>query len=85
MNVRGEEVCFRLLDTSARAWEFRTPRPFSGIHHCVGAPLARRVVVAAIEELLGAVPALRLARPFEPIPIFASLTALAPVRVEVAA
>ncbi|HEX9954789.1 MAG TPA: cytochrome P450 [Allosphingosinicella sp.] len=56
-----------------------------GIHHCVGAPLARRVVVAAIEELLDAAPALRLAHPSEPIPMFASLTAFAPVRVEVAA
>ncbi|HEY7809644.1 MAG TPA: cytochrome P450 [Allosphingosinicella sp.] len=57
----------------------------SGIHHCVGAPLARRVVVAAIEELLIAAPALRLAKASEPITMFASLTACAPLRVEVAA
>ncbi|HEX8584947.1 MAG TPA: cytochrome P450 [Allosphingosinicella sp.] len=56
-----------------------------GIHHCVGAPLARRVVAAAIGALLDVSPDLRAAEPLDTLPMFASLTALAPTRLEVEA
>jgi cytochrome P450 len=55
----------------------------NGIHHCLGAPLARKVIAAAVGALLDAAPDLRLARPGEPPEMFASMTALAPLRVEV--
>jgi cytochrome P450 len=54
-----------------------------GIHHCVGAPLARRVVASALGAMLDSAPTLRAAEPLDTIPCFATLTALAPVRIEV--
>jgi cytochrome P450 len=55
-----------------------------GIHHCVGAPLARRVVAAALAALLDGAPALRPVRPLAETPWFATMTALSPTRLEIA-
>ncbi len=52
----------------------------SGIHHCVGAPLARRVVAAAIDALLDGAPNLRPLQPPGSEPWFATMTASAPAR-----
>jgi cytochrome P450 len=52
-----------------------------GIHHCVGAPLARRVVAAALGALLRRSPDLRL--PGTQIQWFASMTALSPSRLDI--
>jgi len=57
----------------------------SGIHHCVGAPLARRVIAAALGELFGYSPELRAAEPLDALPWFATLNALSPTRMEVEA
>lgn len=54
-----------------------------GIHHCVGGPLARRVVLAALGELLDGTAELRAAEPLDAIPWSATLNALAPTRLEV--
>jgi cytochrome P450 len=54
-----------------------------GIHHCVGAPLARRVLKIALETLLDSAAELRPGEPFESIPMFATLSALAPTRLMV--
>lgn len=60
-----------LANTDPAAWERpfdvdfnRTPRHITfayGVHRCVGAPLARRESVIAIEELLAAIPEFRIA------------------------
>ncbi|HZG09238.1 MAG TPA: cytochrome P450 [Allosphingosinicella sp.] len=55
----------------------------SGIHHCVGAPLARRVVAAALGALLDGAPRLRPLQPLGAEPYFSSMTALAPTRLEI--
>ena len=59
-----------LANTDPAAWERpfdvdfdRTPRHLTfayGIHRCIGAPLARRESVIALEELLAALPEFRL-------------------------
>ena len=54
-----------------------------GIHHCLGAPLARRVVAAALTTLLGGAPGLRSVRPLEDTQWFASMTALSPSRLDI--
>jgi cytochrome P450 len=56
----------------------------SGIHHCVGAPLARGVVAAAIGAMLDASNDLRLLDEPAGIPFFASMTALSPQAFRVA-
>jgi cytochrome P450 len=65
--------------------ELRLDRPFrrhfafgSGIHHCVGAPLARRIVAAALGALLDA-GRLRALEPLDSLSMFTSLTAHAPL------
>jgi cytochrome P450 len=55
-----------------------------GIHHCVGAPLARRVVAATLTALLGRSSAIRLRGSPDEIPWFASMTALSPSRLDIA-
>lgn len=55
----------------------------SGIHHCVGAPLARRVAAQALGVLLDGSERLRPLRPLDGIGYFATMTALAPERVEI--
>lgn len=52
----------------------------SGIHHCVGAPLARRVVAAALGALLDGAPELRLIAEPES---FSNLTSVSPSRLEI--
>lgn len=54
----------------------------SGIHHCVGAPLARRIVAAALAALLDA-GRLRALEPLDGIALFASLTAHAPLKLAI--
>jgi cytochrome P450 len=54
-----------------------------GIHHCVGAPLARRVVAAALTALLRRSTDLRLRGAPEAISWFASMTALSPSRLDI--
>jgi cytochrome P450 len=70
---------------------FRLDRPYrrhfafgGGIHHCVGAPLARRVVAASLAALLRRSVQLRLVGAPEDIPWFASMTALSPSRLDIA-
>jgi cytochrome P450 len=55
-----------------------------GIHHCVGAPLARRVVAATLTALLRRSSAMRLRGSPDEIPWFASMTALSPSRLDIA-
>lgn len=55
-----------------------------GIHHCVGAPLARRVVAAALTALLRRPSQLRLRGSADGIQWFASMTALSPSRLDIA-
>jgi cytochrome P450 len=55
----------------------------SGIHHCVGAPLGRRIIAAAIGALLDA-GRLRLLEPLESLPVYTSRTAQAPLRLPMA-
>jgi cytochrome P450 len=54
-----------------------------GVHHCVGASLARRVVSVALQTLLAPGRELRLLRPRESIPMLATMTALTPKRLPV--
>jgi cytochrome P450 len=54
-----------------------------GIHHCVGAPLARRIVASAITALLGGASELRPLRPIEETQWFATMTALSPSRLDI--
>jgi cytochrome P450 len=54
----------------------------SGIHHCVGAPLARRIVAAALGALLDA-GRLRALEPLDGLAMFTSLTAHAPLKLAV--
>lgn len=61
-----------LANTDAAAWDNpfdvdfdRAPRHITfayGIHRCIGAPLARRESIMAIEELLAAIPEFRIAQ-----------------------
>lgn len=55
----------------------------SGIHHCVGAPLARRVAAAAFNELLQSGP-FHAAEAEEVLPWLTIITTLAPLRLEIA-
>jgi cytochrome P450 len=55
----------------------------SGIHHCVGAPLARRIVATAIGALLDA-GHLRALEPLDRLTLFTSLTAHAPLKLAIA-
>jgi cytochrome P450 len=55
-----------------------------GIHHCVGAPLARRVVAVSLAALLRRTARPRLAGAGEDIAWFASMTALSPSRLDIA-
>ncbi|MFD3607254.1 cytochrome P450 [Streptomyces atroolivaceus] len=43
-----------------------------GVHHCIGAPLARMEAVVALKALFGRYPDLRLARPGEDLPLLPS-------------
>jgi cytochrome P450 len=56
----------------------------SGIHHCVGAPLARRVVGVTLAALLRRSARPRLLGSPDDIPWFASMTALSPTRLDIA-
>ena len=69
---------FRLERASKRHLTFG-----GGIHHCVGAPLARRVIAAAMNALLDASPNLRPAEPLDALPWFVTMNALSPTRLEV--
>jgi cytochrome P450 len=51
-----------------------------GIHQCLGAPLARRVVAGAIGAILDRAPDFRAAQPLSGIPWFRTITALCPER-----
>jgi cytochrome P450 len=55
-----------------------------GIHHCVGAPLARRVVAVALAALLRRTAKPRLLEREGNIAWFASMTALSPSRLDIA-
>jgi cytochrome P450 len=55
----------------------------SGIHQCVGAPLSRRVVAAALEVLLRRAGDLRPLEPLDSLEYYCSLTALAPARLRI--
>jgi cytochrome P450 len=70
--------------------EFRLDRTFrrqftfgSGIHHCLGAPLARRIVAAALGPFLEPGRQLRAAEPLDSIPWQLSLNACTPARLGV--
>lgn len=67
------------LDRSAR----RQLAFGGGIHSCVGAPLARRVVAAALNTLLDRAPAFEAAEPLSEIDYFHTMTALSPRRLRV--
>lgn len=56
----------------------------SGIHHCIGAPLARRIIAAAVTPFLEPGRRLRAAEPLESIPYYLSPTACAPMRLRIA-
>jgi cytochrome P450 len=56
----------------------------SGIHHCVGAPLARRVAAAALGALLPRSAQLRPLGSLDATPWFATLTASNPSRLDIA-
>jgi cytochrome P450 len=56
----------------------------SGVHHCVGAPLARRVIGTALTTLIGRSTQLRPLQPLDSVPYFATMTALSPERLEIA-
>lgn len=49
-----------------------------GIHYCVGAPLARRVVATALRTLLREMPYFRELQPLGAVPYFRSMTAYTP-------
>ena len=55
----------------------------TGVHQCIGAPLARRTVAAALGTLLDAAPDLRPLQPLAAVPFFSSITALTPSRLEI--
>lgn len=55
----------------------------SGIHHCVGAPLARRVAIAAFDELLDRKGVLRGVAGWEASPWLTIITTLAPLRLDI--
>jgi cytochrome P450 len=56
----------------------------SGVHHCIGAPLARRIIAAAITPFLDPGRRLRAAEPLDSIPYYLSPTACAPMRLRIA-
>jgi cytochrome P450 len=72
------------------AFALRLDRPFrrhfafgGGIHHCVGAPLARRVVAAALSALLRRSDQFRPLGSLHDLPWFASMTASSPTRLDI--
>ena len=54
-----------------------------GLHLCVGASLARRVLAGALLILIERIPRFRALEPLDSIPHFHSLTALAPTRLAI--
>jgi cytochrome P450 len=74
-SLHDEPAALRLDRACRRHFAFG-----GGIHHCVGAPLARRVVAAALAALLRRSADLRLAGAPGDIQWFASMTALSPSR-----
>ena len=56
----------------------------SGIHHCLGAPLSRRVVTASLDILLDAADDLRLRVPAQALPFFKTASALSPTELPIA-
>jgi cytochrome P450 len=73
-----EPHAFRLDRSFRRQFSFG-----GGIHHCLGAPLARRVVAAALAPFVAPGRRLRAAEPIASIPWHLSLNACAPTRLRV--
>lgn len=85
------QLCLTAANRDSKAFdapaEMRFDRPRnrhlsfgSGVHHCIGAALARRTIPIAVEVLLGATPFLRALEPLDELPYFAMPNALTPTR-----
>ena len=69
-----DPAALRLDRPAARHFTFG-----SGVHRCIGAPLARNVVGIALKTLLQHMPAFRAEQPLESIQYFATPAALTPL------